>query len=306
MEIASEIFTQCLPPHPRPGIHRVPGIFLHVCHAWASIATSTPTLWATIRIDFPCANGSEKTVEGWLERAGSCALDITLAGFIHPEVVSMIWRWSEQLETLQILLAETERVDEDDYASGVREFLGGMDPGFLPSLKTLVVRCEDRVGCLWSEILDLLRGSPNLADAVLDCIDALDEVDESMEEVVLPNLRRMTFGRHSGLPVGNDELLKVITAPQLETLTLAMERVDDDDLTSFLLRSSPPLQDLILAKCRLLAMERGLSTVARLGLWSPHPRELILVQAVGPAAFHSGLTPQPPTSGSSFRLYSYD
>ncbi|KAJ7831520.1 hypothetical protein B0H14DRAFT_2280725, partial [Mycena olivaceomarginata] len=45
VEISSAIFVYCLPEFPRPSPGFAPMIFLHVCHAWSSIAVSTPALW---------------------------------------------------------------------------------------------------------------------------------------------------------------------------------------------------------------------------------------------------------------------
>ncbi|KAJ6525044.1 hypothetical protein DFH09DRAFT_936989, partial [Mycena vulgaris] len=48
LEISSEIFIRYLPSRPKPGGRHVPMLFLDICNAWADIAISTPTLWASI------------------------------------------------------------------------------------------------------------------------------------------------------------------------------------------------------------------------------------------------------------------
>jgi hypothetical protein len=65
------------------------------------------------------------------------------------------------------------------------------------------------------------------------------------EDVVLPALRRLSFGGALGHhPDSEDNILNHLSLPTLETLFL--RNVAADDLLSFLRRSSPPLKELIL------------------------------------------------------------
>ncbi|KAJ7236209.1 hypothetical protein C8J57DRAFT_1088451, partial [Mycena rebaudengoi] len=52
LEVASDIFVRCLPKNCRPNANTAPMIFLNVCATWAEITLSTPSLWATIDIEF--------------------------------------------------------------------------------------------------------------------------------------------------------------------------------------------------------------------------------------------------------------
>ncbi|KAJ7218312.1 hypothetical protein C8J57DRAFT_1095648, partial [Mycena rebaudengoi] len=58
VEISSEIFILCLPDFGycdrRPNPAAAPLLLLRICTAWADIARSTPALWDTIHVHFPC------------------------------------------------------------------------------------------------------------------------------------------------------------------------------------------------------------------------------------------------------------
>ncbi|KAF7352361.1 F-box domain-containing protein [Mycena venus] len=88
VEIAAEIFTQCLPSIEELREDRrllmseqlnvqAPTVFLGVCRAWRDIALATPALWATLylRIDIIDEDAAEEPgkveafIERWLERA---------------------------------------------------------------------------------------------------------------------------------------------------------------------------------------------------------------------------------------------
>ncbi|KAJ7649928.1 hypothetical protein FB45DRAFT_1075742 [Roridomyces roridus] len=109
VEIASEIFLQCLPPpseypreYPQPQARHAPQLFLNVCHNWTNIALSTPALWASIGIILPSTSAFESLSEMWLRRAGNHLLNISLGGVFDSLVAHPIQSHFAQLESLAI------------------------------------------------------------------------------------------------------------------------------------------------------------------------------------------------------------
>ncbi|KAJ7237743.1 hypothetical protein B0H12DRAFT_1138507 [Mycena haematopus] len=81
-ELSSEIFLQCLPPVrlPMAGAHNFPMRLQNVCTNWNTIALSTPALWTDMQIIFPCAEGMERLLPIWFQRARDLPLSISLRG----------------------------------------------------------------------------------------------------------------------------------------------------------------------------------------------------------------------------------
>ncbi|KAJ7649923.1 hypothetical protein FB45DRAFT_730999, partial [Roridomyces roridus] len=88
VEIASEIFLECIPPpspsdnargYPRPQAHHAPLMLLNICRSWTEIALSTPALWASVDIVLPRTPGFQELLEMWFRRAGNRPLQISFA-----------------------------------------------------------------------------------------------------------------------------------------------------------------------------------------------------------------------------------
>jgi hypothetical protein len=91
--------------------------------------------------------------------------------------------------------------------------------------------------------------APNLVECVFELMDVFDiRNPDDHEKVVLPALRRLIFGPSGTCPVSDDDVLKCLSLPALEALSLSIRDVSGDDLISFLKRSSPPLQELVLGE----------------------------------------------------------
>lgn len=140
LEISSEIFLQTLDPSPvpEPGACHASMLLLNVCNTWNTIARSTPSLWTTIRIDFPCADGLVHALPLWFERARNCPVSLFLHGNLSAatfdaDVSDIIWEHGGQLKHLEIF---------DDFEGGdddVINIFGDKTPGSLPLLETLTV-----------------------------------------------------------------------------------------------------------------------------------------------------------------------
>ncbi|KAJ7748746.1 hypothetical protein DFH07DRAFT_560618 [Mycena maculata] len=253
LEISSEIFIQSLSlAHPELGSQNIPMLLLNVCNAWANIAISTPRLWAAIHIDFPRAESFKQGLETWLRRAGNCPLSISLSGTFDPGVGRIIWRHVHRLKHLEIDLEEDP---EPDNGSTI-EILAGTSPGLLPFLETLVIHGSTNPNGSWGysgpQILELLRLAPNLVECMID-VDTVFDLPGTLEQLALPCLRRLTFGDF----YADDDIFKWLALPNLQTLHLSMQDVQDNDLLEFLQRSSPPLQDLVMGRgCRHVLFNR--------------------------------------------------
>jgi len=101
-----------------------------------------------------------------------------------------------------------------------------------------------------TEILEVLRHTPNLVECTFQ-YHLVDKERTSTEKLVLPGLRRLYFERpepgndyYNAYGEGDGSLLTYLTLPALETLVLS--NLEISHVLSFLVRSSPPLQELLL------------------------------------------------------------
>jgi hypothetical protein len=95
LEISSEILLQTLGPSLlKPGARHTPMMLLNVCNGWTTIALSMPTLWTTIRIDFPRTNGLIQALPIWFERGRNRPVSLSLHGNLSTfdGVSTTIWQ----------------------------------------------------------------------------------------------------------------------------------------------------------------------------------------------------------------------
>ncbi|KAJ7829250.1 hypothetical protein B0H13DRAFT_2116308, partial [Mycena leptocephala] len=96
-------------------------------------------------------------------------------------------------------------------------------------------------------MLQLLHLAPNLVECVfagLSPVYNIDIAEATAKKLILPNLRRLIFGGKLESPDSDDEILTHLSLPALETLSLWLD-ISGNDLLSFFLLSSPPLQELV-------------------------------------------------------------
>ncbi|KAJ7682405.1 hypothetical protein DFH06DRAFT_1160988 [Mycena polygramma] len=253
LEISSEIFLQTLPSIPdRPGLYAAPMLLLNVCHAWSRIALSTPALWAAIGAVWPCTMRFEANSRTWLQRAGNRPLSVSLRGNFHGNGndPSFIWKYGERFKHLAICEepAEDESYKDSDAEDEmyVLDFIEASCPT-MPLLETLTI-CGSTVGSgefYVPQIIELLISAPNLKECNLIDMHHLsdDEIDGTR---VLPALRHLMFGESTEYPRSDDNILRILTLPALQTLRVALNMISGQDFLSFLRRSSPPLKELAL------------------------------------------------------------
>ncbi|KAJ7748799.1 hypothetical protein DFH07DRAFT_561280 [Mycena maculata] len=246
LEISSEIFLQCLPPLPEPGARHVPMLFLNICTAWTTIALSTPALWAAIHIIFPRHIDFKEVLKTWLQRAHNSPLSVSIHGSFNNDIAAIISQYSQQLKNLHICHdGANVSVGDEDSVEEIHHLLGGICAESYPSLERAVFcgSSDDRWAQSCREILQLLRLSPNLTDCIFHHMYPVFGVPDT-EQMVFPSLRRLVFGESKTGVGSDDEILKCLSLPNLQTLHLPLDEVSDADLISFLQRSAPPLQSL--------------------------------------------------------------
>ncbi|KAF7375481.1 F-box domain-containing protein [Mycena sanguinolenta] len=270
LEISSEIFLQSL----TWGAQHAPTLLLKICSAWADIALTTPALWTSVHIHFPCDDDVAKVLPIWFERTRGRPLSISIStcGFSYNwnhRVFDVLWRHGGQLKHFEIVLLMGN--DELGTYHPV-DLFAKTTPLSLPLLETVTIRCQlPKRGYLEHWILDLLRRAPNIVEVVLDNVTALE--DSGAQMLVVPTLRRLMFGDTTET---DDEILRALALPALEALSLPMRYISGDNLMAFIERSAAPLQDLalgweynILQSAQLHDCLRLIPTLTRFKMWHP-------------------------------------
>ncbi|KAJ7235095.1 hypothetical protein B0H12DRAFT_151544 [Mycena haematopus] len=235
LEISSEIFLQSLPPFPIHEARNAPMLLLNICNRWTDIALSTPALWTAIHINFPCANGLKEILPVWLKRAHNRPLFVSLQvdGAFDEDVAAIIWRHGSQLKRLEICDMRREDKDGNVFDSAT--------PGPLQALESLTIRGDPEWSFYAGHILGFLRLAPNLIECFV--YDTKILLEDGIEKVSFPKLRRLMFGEPGVSPEDGEGLRRCLELPRLEALRIGMF---SDELLDFLKESSPPLLELVL------------------------------------------------------------
>ncbi|KAJ7727250.1 hypothetical protein B0H16DRAFT_1591149, partial [Mycena metata] len=237
LEISSEIFLQCLPEHSRgrPRAHSAPMLLMSICNTWSDIALSTSALWSNIQLNSPQA----KILRLWLQRARNHTCSVTLRRALDVAVANLLTEHSAQLKHLEIY-------DEDPVGS-----LALTAGGSFPDLETLTICSVMNRDGEWdtpnlSDVIQLLRLTPNLVECTLDTLYTYDDTSpRSTTMLVLPWLTCMNFGLNEHNLLSHDDILSHLSLPALQTLVVPFNYISHADFSLFLERSSPPLQKLV-------------------------------------------------------------
>ncbi|KAJ6464819.1 hypothetical protein DFH09DRAFT_1382090 [Mycena vulgaris] len=234
LEISSDIFTRCLPDIPRADRLTAPMVLLKVSHSWSKIALSTSTLWTSIQIEFPRAQGFEHLFDAWLKRAGTRATSLALRGPLPRAVAAVVNQHAPRMQTLQLYFAsETPLVH--------------INTSF-PSLTSLTIAHAHRgpghpIHFMYnpSGCAELIRAAPNLVECNFDGVYYSHIPPTDLRAFTHTSLRHLRLGRE------DDEdrsafILPYLTLPVLQTLYIPGFAVSQDIIISFLTRSAPPLQ----------------------------------------------------------------
>ncbi|KAJ6453158.1 hypothetical protein C8R45DRAFT_915918 [Mycena sanguinolenta] len=227
LEISSDIFVRCLPDFPRPQKREAPMLFLNICRIWHRIATSTPSLWTSIALRHPNAI----CLELWLGRAKT--LPLSIRGYLTPSAGFAVKQHAPHIKILQLGFTQLTRMVAPLVA--------------FPLLAKLVVEESDTQASR-PEFLEILRAAPALVDCEFlpTLWDALP-IEESRSPIPLTHsfLRRFRLGGWRKPRSRNAScMLKYLTLPALETLTIKDLDLPTTEFVSFFTRSSPALRSL--------------------------------------------------------------
>ncbi|KAK7039445.1 hypothetical protein R3P38DRAFT_477622 [Favolaschia claudopus] len=251
LEISSQIFLYTLEPsdsefhNPAPIATHAPMLLLNICHAWSDITLSTPALWTTIHVSFPCTNGmNDSLLLPWLERAGSRPLSLSVDGPFH-DASSIIWRRPDRLKCLKFHVG----IEAETGKSTVEIWWESLEERDFPTLETLII-CgppSTNDSLHMSTLVEFLSSAPNLVELVMK--DASD-VEPAPLSLALPNLRRLQFGDWREFKDIDASLIDALTCSQLESLTVPMYDFgwsgrSAEMVHNFLTRSAPPLKEFV-------------------------------------------------------------
>ncbi|KAK7065015.1 hypothetical protein R3P38DRAFT_2827554 [Favolaschia claudopus] len=241
-DILREIFVACLPTlhNALMDTNQAPLIFGRICRRWRVVAHSTPMLWSSVYVPLTTSadisiSSISAALKHWLERSGSCSLDISLYA-LKPHHSSVIDTGS----TLPILLDAASRLRRLSLAGDLEAFQpllllgakslpllnslhlynGGLDDhrvlehGMkiigIPSLRSVSLSINVNALSLplqWSHLrtIDLWHEGDPSADCFLGCNEWLEILRRC------PNLQRCEVYISESLP--NDFTFSPDTAP---------------------------------------------------------------------------------------------
>ncbi|KAJ6585588.1 hypothetical protein B0H19DRAFT_1110233 [Mycena capillaripes] len=239
LEISSDIFMHCLPQEdfPRPDTRNAPLLFLSIYHLWSNIALSTSSLWTTMYSEsLDAAN-----LETWLARARSLPLSISICGeYCRPEATAVVNKHAHQVQDFELSVGSPWRLET-------------MTVPF-PSLQKLSIRHTggEELSFL-RECMDILHAAPALVDCAFENMFQQHDID--VVPLTHSCLRRLRLGKSAhpddiyeyGAIENTAIILKHLALPALEALVIRGFDISSDELSSFLTRSSPPLQSLHVA-----------------------------------------------------------
>ncbi|KAJ7160300.1 hypothetical protein C8R46DRAFT_1107698 [Mycena filopes] len=242
LEIASEILLDAIsnPPVPHPSAG--PLLFLSVSHLWQNIALSTPSLWASLRLNsVPRGKLFAQGCEAWISRARTLPLSLSLRGSLGRRICAVIKQNADQLRNLDICVPSAEDLDRL------------LVP--FPVLTTLTIgaftnRTTEAYFLGADEILEMLRAAPALEVFELKEVHPEEDIHCSgvyAEALTHASLRELRLGTS---PPGRGRtsaiILQYLTLPALNTLVVSDLDITHADFIAFMTRSSPPLRSLSL------------------------------------------------------------
>ncbi|KAJ6576161.1 hypothetical protein DFH09DRAFT_1150531 [Mycena vulgaris] len=237
-QITAEIFIQCV--HSRwqisgASLSTAPLLLLQIFQLWRIIALSTPSLWATLNIEFgrspatitPDALG--KFVNMWTGRADDIPRTFGFYGSAGGDCMTpLLRRHGTRLHHVSIRMAEID-------ISGLQEI------GPLPELRTLSLACYPRSLAAFQPLTTFTGERFSVAD----CLRVLRD-SALLKKCTFTNLEYQTGWDiliHSSLEVltlsdGAGQLLDFLDLHALTALSLDFIAFFDDPPTAFLTHSS--------------------------------------------------------------------
>ncbi|KAJ7755182.1 hypothetical protein B0H16DRAFT_1372169 [Mycena metata] len=240
LEISSEIFLRCLPSNPTCDIHDAPLIFMRVCHSWSNIALSTPSLWTSVSFQSPCRKGALKLCDDWFNRSKTLPRSLSVSGSLDETAAGLVGRHADRLQNLNLALSSGQELCP----------LLKMQFASLTSLTIVVPRPQRNLAehsSTVDECAQLLCAAPNLVKCVWDGLIFPRDISRNHEyptSYTHPSLKSLLLGPDDQDPSGTGCILRFMTLPALETLSIPFLLIAPSDFISFLTRSSAPLRTL--------------------------------------------------------------
>ncbi|KAJ7456781.1 hypothetical protein B0H11DRAFT_225349 [Mycena galericulata] len=247
LEISSRIFMRCLPSPPDLRPSQAPAIFLNICRAWRNLALSTPSLWAAIGDEnVPVAQFS-KIFQTWLSRAQSVNLSIFLQRSLNRKytpaaVEALVKRCAHQVQKMHL------EVPSGDHLERINAPFTA-----LTSLKVEGTPSTNLFSLNADECVEILRAAPHLVEcsfsniAYEEDIRAIGYIPTPLTHTSLLHLRLGQFPTPFSYGDNTSVILQYLTLPALQDLLISDFDITPADLSSFLTRSSPPLQSLYIS-----------------------------------------------------------
>ncbi|KAK7048920.1 hypothetical protein R3P38DRAFT_2872054 [Favolaschia claudopus] len=226
-EILSFIFQLCDGPgYASAAPSCAPLLLLRVCYKWREIVLSCPFLWTSVSFHAHTSGKKyAKLVSAWLGRSQALPLEIRLSGFVSDGTKKALEQHASRVRTLEI---------RGVFPQGT--FLEHMTS--FSSLQTL--KLFGAVNVTISDYLHSLESAPLLTELGIASIDV--ETSEGMIAVIHTSLKILNLEEDEySCP---SFILRYLTLPMLETLTLVRGKGTNVHLRDFFTRSSPPLKHL--------------------------------------------------------------
>ncbi|KAF7364602.1 F-box domain-containing protein [Mycena venus] len=250
LEISSDIFLRCMSTassHPRPNPSAAPMIFLNICRSWTDIALATPWLWAAIDIDAPPYGARfAELCKLWASRARTLPLSfkLTVHKPLDRHIQDFLKQNTSRLQNFELYV---------DTADDLRRIRIG---GPFSSLKTLTIGVSGNLAetdfVNANECVEILRAAPELMECHFVNLYYEEDIwswELSEAALTLTSLQHLHLGNphvhiSDGVQSNSAYILQNLTLPGLKSLHISDLDIDSEDFTSFLTRSSPPLESV--------------------------------------------------------------
>ncbi|KAJ7757087.1 hypothetical protein B0H16DRAFT_1885795 [Mycena metata] len=272
-EITAEFFLWCLPAfsggtewNQVRAMDEAPMLLSHVCSAWRDIAFSTPALWANIKLEVLRPH-SPDLFRAWIARTGDCPLSVHLYHFgwtrkMHSQAIfETLVDCASRIQCLELVDIGVARVlqmqracsawdfrslqrltivqardDHSDTSLGAFAGTPLLREVFLDEARPWTIslpwhQLTKFTGRLYgnADCLEVLRLCPNLVECTFAAPEGVVDIHRS--DIGMDGYDREQY-RPSGLPA----------LQSLYILDCDYSEFEDDVLTTFLSRSSPPLR----------------------------------------------------------------
>ncbi|KAJ7184491.1 hypothetical protein C8R46DRAFT_983547 [Mycena filopes] len=254
LEISSSIFALCLPDTRTLNTAEAPLIFMRICHSWSTIALSTPSFWTALSFKTPCAKGIPSLCNAWIDRSNALPLSVSISGSLDDSAAGLVKKHADRLERLELALLTGYELQDITVPfpslTSLTISQGEVDPG-----PQVYRRRSGDPPCFSedaNECVGMLCAAPNLLECVFKKVFFSDEDHDHGYDYRQFRLSLRLTHLHFGTLDDPDSfssaaILKHMTMPALETLSITWLDIPPSRFVDFFARSSPPLRKLAMA-----------------------------------------------------------